>query len=77
MFDFHLNNNLTKKNIDVCPDHWDLACAEHLKIDEDFMRIGDCITYFDQDHFSSCGEQILSQTLKPVLTKLIEENKTN
>jgi peptidoglycan/LPS O-acetylase OafA/YrhL len=54
-----------------------VSLVNHMKIDEDFMRIGDCITYFDQDHFSSCGEQILSQTLKPVLTKLIEENKTN
>ena len=35
-------------------------------IDSDFIRVGDCITYNDGDHFSACGEEILATRITSV-----------
>jgi len=34
------------------------------KIEPSFLKEGDCITYRDGDHFSPCGEKLVSQHLK-------------
>ena len=54
-----------------------VSLVNSLRINEDFMRVGDCITYLDIDHFSNCGEQILSGKLKPVLENLLDQKRTN
>jgi peptidoglycan/LPS O-acetylase OafA/YrhL len=40
-----------------------------LKIDADFLLLGDCLTYRDEDHFSICGEKIVGERLKPALQR--------
>jgi hypothetical protein len=32
-------------------------------INKDFVFVGNCFTYKDEDHFSSCGEKIISENL--------------
>lgn len=49
-----------------------ISLVDAFHLDTSFFRSGDCITYHDTDHFSSCGEIILSPRLYPVLTKLIK-----
>ena len=34
------------------------------KPSSEFVRVGDCITFRDTDHFSACGEDLLAPTLK-------------
>lgn len=38
-----------------------------LGIGADYLRVGDCITYRDRDHFSACGEDILAARLKAAI----------
>jgi peptidoglycan/LPS O-acetylase OafA/YrhL len=40
-----------------------------LKIDSDFLLVGQCLTYRDGNHFSVCGEKIVGERLKPLLAK--------
>ena len=35
-----------------------------LKVDQHFLLTGDCLTFSDPDHLSSCGEELLGEKLK-------------
>ena len=37
--------------------------SEIVEPDPNFLRIGDCVTYRDLDHFSICGEKIVGDSL--------------
>lgn len=37
-----------------------MSLADFLAIDADFLRVGNCVTYRDADHFSACGEDLLA-----------------
>ena len=39
-------------------------------IDESFLRVGDCITYFNLDHFSLCGEDLIAPHLAKTFNQL-------
>ena len=37
-------------------------------IQPDSMLVGDCLTYRDQDHYSVCGEKLVGENLKSILS---------
>ena len=37
-------------------------------IQPDSMLVGDCLTYRDQDHYSVCGEKLVGEKLKSILS---------
>ncbi|MBF91779.1 MAG: hypothetical protein CMP34_03115 [Rickettsiales bacterium] len=41
-----------------------LPFSKIYKIDRNFLLFNECITFRDKDHFSRCGEDIISQSLK-------------
>ncbi len=45
-----------------------ISFSEVVKPDRDFLRVGDCLTYRDVDHLSVCGEKIVGENLKSVLS---------
>lgn len=45
------------------------SLTDALKIDPNFLLVGNCFTYRDGDHFSVCGEKIVGERLKPLLAK--------
>nr|WP_280949884.1 acyltransferase family protein [Pseudorhodoplanes sinuspersici] len=45
------------------------SLVDALKIDPSFLLVGNCFTYRDGDHFSVCGEKIVGERLKPLLSK--------
>jgi peptidoglycan/LPS O-acetylase OafA/YrhL len=38
-----------------------------LSIDKNFLKIGDCLTYRNKDHFSACGESIVGARIKTAI----------
>ncbi|MDE2243685.1 MAG: hypothetical protein KGK01_15015, partial [Bradyrhizobium sp.] len=44
-----------------------LSIYDVLKINSDFLLTGDCLTFSDFDHLSSCGEKLLGARLKHFL----------
>lgn len=58
-----LETNL-KKDIAAAPQPFNyIPFSDVLQVDRNFLRRGNCITFRDQDHLSSCGEQILGLAL--------------
>lgn len=41
-----------------------VSLADLLKFKPDFLRVGTCITFRDQDHFSRCGEDLVAEILR-------------
>lgn len=41
-----------------------LPFTDVLKVDQSFLLTGDCLTFSDPDHLSSCGEELLGEKLK-------------
>jgi len=41
-----------------------VSLADILKIEKNFLMVGECLTYRDTDHFSVCGESIIGKKLK-------------
>jgi peptidoglycan/LPS O-acetylase OafA/YrhL len=41
-----------------------ISLAEILDIGPDSLKVGDCITFRDVDHFSKCGERLVGEKLK-------------
>ncbi|HKY03170.1 MAG TPA: acyltransferase family protein [Burkholderiales bacterium] len=41
-----------------------VSLVDLLKFKPDFLRVGNCITFRDQDHFSRCGEDIVAEILR-------------
>ena len=50
-----------------------LAINSILEIDKEFFIVGDCITYRDEDHFSKCGEKLLSRRLASPFRELVHD----
>jgi len=44
-----------------------ISFIKNIKISSDFLENSKCITFRDQDHFSKCGEKIISKDLKKIL----------
>jgi hypothetical protein len=40
-----------------------VSLVQAFAIEPDFLRVGECVTYRDADHFTRCGEDILAQRL--------------
>jgi peptidoglycan/LPS O-acetylase OafA/YrhL len=47
-----------------------ISFTDNIQFDASFLKVGECVTYRDIDHFSSCGEDILSHKIKPLLEDL-------
>jgi len=41
-----------------------ISLNKWMEIKKDFLLVGNCFTYMDVDHFSSCGEDLLAKSLK-------------
>ena len=41
-----------------------ISLNQWMDLKKDFLQVGDCFTYMDVDHYSSCGEDLLAKTLK-------------
>lgn len=44
-----------------------LSLVDELALKQDFLKVGDCITYLNGDHFSLCGEGIIAGMIYPSL----------
>jgi len=44
-----------------------LSLVDAFKLKKDFLKVGECITYMNVDHFSRCGENILARMIAPAL----------
>jgi peptidoglycan/LPS O-acetylase OafA/YrhL len=44
--------------------------SELIEIDQDFLLVGDCLTFRDADHFSGCGEMIVGKRIQKVFGNL-------
>jgi len=42
-----------------------------IKMDRDFLKVGRCLTFRDQDHLSNCGEEIIARHLGPLRNELL------
>jgi peptidoglycan/LPS O-acetylase OafA/YrhL len=82
---FHLNpvsmnifetlDGAIRRWIERVPSKFDyISFSEIIKPDPNFLRIGDCVTYRDLDHFSVCGEKIVGKSLKQRLSSYSEDN---
>jgi len=49
-----------------------LSLVDELALDKDFLKVGDCITYLNGDHFSLCGEDIIADMIYPSLKSAIQ-----
>lgn len=47
-----------------------LSFNKIIQIDKTFLFIEGCLTYRDIDHFSQCGENIISNKIKPILNSI-------
>ncbi len=45
--------------------------SELIEINQDFLLVGDCLTYRDADHFSGCGEMIVGKRMHKVFSNLL------
>lgn len=58
-----LDADLARMTAERVPQVEYLSLVSAFAITQDFLRVGDCITYRDTDHFSRCGEDILAARL--------------
>lgn len=49
-----------------------ISLVDIFHLDKSFFRQGNCITYHDTDHFSSCGESLLAPMMLPIIKELTE-----
>ena len=47
-----------------------ISFSEIIKINQDFLLVGDCLTFRDADHFSGCGEMIVGKRIFEVFDNL-------
>lgn len=52
------------------PGHY-LPFGDVLRMEADFLRVGDCLTFRDTDHFSRCGEDIVAREMPRLLAPLM------
>jgi peptidoglycan/LPS O-acetylase OafA/YrhL len=58
-----LDAELSHMTAEQAPQVGYVSMVQAFAIAPDFLRVGDCITYRDADHFSRCGEDLLAQRL--------------
>lgn len=52
-----------------------LPFSEFIRIEDDFLREGECLRFRDEDHLSVCGEEYVGAILSPLLHKVISSDE--
>lgn len=58
-----LDADLSRMTAEQAPQVGYVSLVQAFAIEPDFLRVGECVTYRDADHFTRCGEDILAQRL--------------